>query len=169
MIGVGRTMRRGACAVKYIVRCCILLAVTIMSAEGIAMSIAGDASRSESEVELLVLERQFGQAVIEADLEALDRLVGDEWVIISPDGKVLPKAAFIAVLKSGALTHSAMELDETRVRVYGDVALVTGRAIATGAFQGQAFTTRERSTDVFVRQQGQWRCVLTQLTTIAEK
>lgn len=154
---------------RSIVGYCILLAATIMSVEGIAMSITGDASQSDAEVELLALERQFEQAVIKGDLEALERLVSDDWIIIGPEGKVIPKAAFVAVIKSGALTHSAMELDDTRVRVYGDAAVVTGRAITTGAFQGQGFTTRERSTDVFVRQQGQWRCVLTQLTAIAEK
>jgi hypothetical protein len=37
----------------------------------------------------------------------------------------------------------------------------------TGAYQGRPFTTLERSTDVFVRGAGQWRCVLTQLTSIA--
>jgi ketosteroid isomerase-like protein len=73
------------------------------------------------------------------------------------------------VVKSGALTHSVMEMDETRVRVYGDSAVVTARAVTTGTYQGQPFTTRERSTDVFVRQQGQWKYVLTQLTTIADK
>lgn len=130
---------------------------------------AGEQSQSDSGSDLLTLERQFAKAVVNADLAMLDRLVSDDWVIIGPEGRVIPKAAFLAALNSGALTHSAMELDETRVRVYGDAAVVSGRAIATGTFQGQAFTTRERSTDVFVRQRDQWRCVLTQLTTIVEK
>ena len=38
-----------------------------------------------------------------------------------------------------------------------------------GAYQGQGFTTTERSTDVFMRVQGTWKCVLTQLTSIAAK
>jgi ketosteroid isomerase-like protein len=133
------------------------------------MAIPEDARPSEPELELLALQEQFGQAVVRADVGALSRLTSDDWITISPEGKVIPKSAFITVLKSGALTHSAMELDETRVRVYGDTAVVTGRALTIGAFQGQAFTTRERSTDIFVRLQGKWRCVLTQLTTIAEK
>jgi len=155
--------------VRSIVGCCVLLSTAILNPEGTTMSMAEDASEPEAEMELLALERQFGQAVIKGDVEALERLVSDDWIIIGPEGKVIPKAGFLAVLESGALTHSVMELDETRVRVYGGTALVTGRATATGAFQGQAFTTRERSTDVFVRQQGRWRCVLTQLTTIAER
>jgi ketosteroid isomerase-like protein len=136
---------------------------------GETMAMASDANGSDPMTELTQLEKQFGQALIKSDTDALDRLVSDDWIVIGPDGKVIPKAAFVAVLKSGALTHSAMELDQIRVRVYGDSAVLTGRATAVGAFQGQAFTTTERSTDVFVREHGQWRCVLTQLTTMAEK
>jgi ketosteroid isomerase-like protein len=62
-----------------------------------------------------------------------------------------------------------MVSDETRVRVHGDTAIVTARVVATGAYQGRTFTTRERSTDVFAREQGLWKCVLTQLTTIPTK
>lgn len=119
--------------------------------------------------ELMALEKRFAEAVLKGDTQALDRLVSDDWVVYGPDGKAISKAAFLGVIKSGALTHSAMDFDEARVRVNGDTAIVTGRATTTGAYQGQAFTTRERATDVFVRQNGQWKCVQTQLTTIAEK
>lgn len=117
--------------------------------------------------DLIALEKQFAQAIIKADVDALDEVVSEDWIIIGPEGAVVGKAGFLAVVRSGALTHSSMESDEARVRVYGDTAIVTARVAAAGAYQGQAFTTRERSTDVFVRQHGHWRCVLTQLTTIA--
>ncbi len=123
----------------------------------------------ETNAELMALEKRFAEAVIQENADALDKLVSDDWVVYGPDGKAVSKAAFLGVIKSGALTHSAMDFDEARVRVNGDTAIVTGRATTTGAYQGQAFTTRERSTDVFVRQNGQWRCVQTQLTTIPEK
>ena len=119
--------------------------------------------------ELMALEKRFAEVILKGDADALARLVSDDWVVYGPDGKAIPKAAFLGVIKSGALTHSAMDFDEARVRVNGDTAIVTGRATTTGAYQGQAFTTRERSTDIFVRQNGQWKCVQTQLTTIAEK
>ena len=64
---------------------------------------------------------------------------------------------------------SDMEFDDMKVRVYGDSAVVTARATSKGKFNGQAFTELERSSDVFVRQKGQWKCVLTQLTRMAKK
>lgn len=117
--------------------------------------------------DLITLEKQFAQAIVKADVDALDKLVSDDWIIIGPEGKVINKTGFLDVIRSGALAHSSMESDETRVRVYGDTAIVTARVVTSGAYRGQAFATQERSSDVFVRQQGHWKCVLTQLTTIA--
>jgi ketosteroid isomerase-like protein len=119
--------------------------------------------------DLLALEKEFAEALVKGDADALDGLVSEDWIIIGPEGKVISRTAFLDVVKSGSLTHSTMDFDETRVRLYGDTAIITARAVTTGAYQGQSFSTRERSTDVFVRQQGQWKCVLTQLTAIAEQ
>jgi ketosteroid isomerase-like protein len=117
--------------------------------------------------DLITLEKQFAQAIVKADVDALHNIVSDDWIIIGPEGKLTNKSEFLGVVRSGALVHSSMESDETRVRVYGDTATVTARVVTAGAYQGQAFMTRERSSDVFVRQHGHWKCVLTQLTTIA--
>ena len=113
--------------------------------------------------DLITLEKQFAQAIVKADGDALDNILSDDWIIIGPEGRVINKAGFLDVVRSSTLAHSIMESDETRVRVYGDTAIVTARVVTAGAYRGQAFTTRERSSDVFVRQQGHWKCVLTQL------
>jgi ketosteroid isomerase-like protein len=38
-----------------------------------------------------------------------------------------------------------------------------------GKFSGQDFTTQERATDVFVKQNGRWKCVLSHLTRFTKK
>jgi ketosteroid isomerase-like protein len=116
---------------------------------------------------LIALEERFAAALIGSDVVALDRLASDDWTIIAADGRILTKAAFLDAIRSGALTHSSMTSDDITVRSFGETALVTARVATTGAYQGKPFTTLERSTDIFARQAGQWRCVLTQLTTIA--
>jgi ketosteroid isomerase-like protein len=117
--------------------------------------------------QLLQLEKDFQKAIVENNAEAIERFVADDWIIVDPDGKIVEKDKFLAVVKSGALTHHTMRLDEPRARIYGETAVVTGRATSAGKFMEAEFTTLERSTDVFVRIDGQWRCVVTQLTRIA--
>jgi ketosteroid isomerase-like protein len=121
------------------------------------------------EEEVLKAENGFADAIAKNDPEAIERFVTDDWIIISSDGGIIDKERFLGVIKSGALTHETIESDDMRVRVYGDGAVVSALTRSKGKFMEQEFTTHERSTDVFVRRDGHWRCVLTQLTGITKQ
>ncbi|HEY2680197.1 MAG TPA: nuclear transport factor 2 family protein [Candidatus Udaeobacter sp.] len=121
------------------------------------------------EEELLKLEEEFAEAIVSNDLEGIGRLVADDWIIIGPDGEIVDRVRFFEVIKSGALTHDTMESEDFRVRVYGDSAVVTGITRTKGKFMGQEFSTQERATDVFVKRDGRWQCVLTHLTRLPQK
>jgi ketosteroid isomerase-like protein len=121
------------------------------------------------EEELLKLEKTFAEAIVKNDLEGISRLVSDDWIIIDPNGEIVDRARFFEVIKSGALTHDTMESEDFRVHVYGDSAVVTAITSAKGRFLGQEFSTRERATDVFVKREGRWQCVLTHLTRVGNK
>jgi ketosteroid isomerase-like protein len=119
--------------------------------------------------ELLELEKAFAQAIVSNDLEGIGRLVTDDWIIIDPNGEIVDRTRFFEVIKSGALTHETMESEDLRVRVYGESAVVTAVARTKGTFMGQDFSTQERATDVFVKRDGRWQCVLTHLTRFPKK
>jgi ketosteroid isomerase-like protein len=119
---------------------------------------------SHLEEELLKIENEFAEAIVRNDLEGIGRLVADDWIIIEPDGGIVDRARFFEVIKSGALTHEMMESEDLRVRVYGDSAVVTAITRTKGKFMRQEFSTQERATDVFVKRDGRWLCVLTHLT-----
>ena len=124
---------------------------------------------SEAEEELLKIEKAFADAIVKNDPEGIERLVAGDWIIIDPNGETVDRARFLEVIKSGALTHDMMESEDFRVRVYADAAVVTAITSTKGKFMGQEFSTRERATDVFVRRDGRWQCVLTHLTRFAKK
>ena len=120
----------------------------------------------KTEGELIELAHDWDRAMVENDAEAIGRYLADEWTIIGPDGSVGDKATFLGLVESGALTHSVMESDDVKVRVYGDTAVVTALGVSGGTYRGQRFRELERSTCVFVWQGGQWRCVLTHLSRL---
>ena len=116
--------------------------------------------------ELTRLENGWAEAMVRNDADAIGRYMAEDWTIIGPDGSVSDKATFLGLVESGALTHDVMEAHDVVVRVYGDAAVVTARGVSGGSYRGQAFRVVERVSDVFVRQGGAWRCVLTHLTRI---
>ena len=126
-------------------------------------------NKSEAEEELLKVEKEFAETIVNNDLEGLGRVVADDWIIIDPNGEIVDRARFFEIIKSGSLTHEIMESDDLRVRIYGDSAVVTAVTRTKGKFMGQEFSTQERATDVFVKRDGRWRCVITHLTRFPKK
>ena len=116
--------------------------------------------------DVLTAVASWSRAVVANDPRAVGEFVADDWTLIAADGVVMTRASFMGVMASGELVHDRMTLDSPVVRLYGDIAIVSGVATSTGAYRGERFATHERSTDVFIWRNGRWRCVLTQLTAI---
>lgn len=123
---------------------------------------------SKVEEELKVLARDWDRAVVGNNAEEIGRYMAEDWVIVGSDGKVIDRATFLALVESGALTHDVMTSEEMDVRVYGDAAVTMARGVSGGKWQGQAFREVERVSCVFVKQEAQWRCVLTHLSRLAQ-
>jgi ketosteroid isomerase-like protein len=124
---------------------------------------------NDAQEELLKVERGFAAAVLSNDVDAIGKFLSDDWAIVDADGGVIDKAHFLSVIKSGTLVHEEMELDDLTVRAHGDSALVTTIASTRGKFAGHEFTTQERATDFFVKRNGRWQCVFSQLTRFNKK
>lgn len=118
------------------------------------------------EQEILRVAHDWDRAMVSNDAEAIGSFMADDWTIIGPDGTIGGKATFLALVKSGALTHDVMTTEEAKVRFYGNTAVVTARGVSGGQYQGQPFREVERSSCVFVREAAGWRCVLTHLSRI---
>jgi ketosteroid isomerase-like protein len=148
----------------------ILLVVSgRLPAEERAIPGNGSDRNDQARQEINKLEKELSQAFVANDADALGRHLSDDWTIITPQGNVLGRSAFLRLIKSGDLTHESMDFAETKVRVFLPTAIVTFRATSAGRFKGQPFTESERTTDIFVKQGPDWKCVQTQLTAITKK
>ncbi|MFF8981882.1 nuclear transport factor 2 family protein [Streptomyces globisporus] len=116
---------------------------------------------------LTALVDDWAAAIVANDADRIGSFMADEWVIVSGSG-IADREEFLGYVRSGALTHSAMEaVTPPRVRVYGDTATATARITNTAHYGGQRFDADEWTTDVFVRRDGHWRCVLSHITPAA--
>jgi ketosteroid isomerase-like protein len=122
--------------------------------------------RDRTEEELIALSNDWDLAMVQNDAYAIGRYMADDWTIVGPDGSMSDKATFLGLVKSGALTHDVMESEDFRIRNYGSTAVVLARVVSGGRYNGQAFREVEQSSNVFVKQQGQWKCVLTHLSRL---
>ena len=93
---------------------------------------------STVEDEVAGVARAWDRAMITNDADAIGQYMADDWTIVGPDGSVGDRAGFLALVRSGDLTHDVMESRDLLVRPYGDTAVVTGRGISGGRYRGRA-------------------------------
>lgn len=63
-----------------------------------AGSFLGQERSTGMQEEILRMEKEFGQAVIKNDADAVGQFLTDDWIIIDPDGGVIDKARFLGVI-----------------------------------------------------------------------
>ncbi len=124
------------------------------------------ATNDEVELEIRQVEDKRREALLRSDTTALDQIFADDYIVTNQFGQVQTKAQMMSALKSGALKFESVVEDEVSVRVYGDAALVTGRA--TSKHEGRD-TTQVRFTRVYVKRQGRWQAVAYQVTRIGQQ
>lgn len=115
----------------------------------------------EADPEIVSLEEELRRAQLDADVGALDRLIGDELLFTGPDGRLGTKAEDLAAHASGAVRFRAHEPEELRVRAVGDAVRVAAlRARLTVEVAGSPVSGTYRYTRVWAREgSGSWRVV----------
>ena len=132
------------------------------------MGLERNKKMTEQEREIYETSEAWSAAIVANDEEAIGRFMADDWVMVSERG-VSTKERFLSFVASGALTHDSMDLaDLSRIRIYGDMAVLVGRVTNVAHFGGQEFNANEWTSDVFRRTDSGWKCVLTHITPVNE-
>jgi len=122
----------------------------------------------EDEVRHIVaLENAWNQAEMKGDSSALDLLLGDGFVFTDSDGTIKDKAQWLNAVKHEVNRYELLGNSDQKVHVYGDAAVVTGEYRERTHAKGKMLVRRGRYTDTWIKQGGQWKCVATQATVVA--
>jgi ketosteroid isomerase-like protein len=117
------------------------------------------ARTDDVEATLRQLENAWNTAHVRGDTTELDRLFGDDLVVMVPGMRVMTKADALAMLGRGRMKFDRYETSETAVRVYGDAAIVTGRLRRTRTIAGGSSDDDWRFTKVYIRRAARWQVV----------
>lgn len=127
--------------------------------------VSGSAQATGVEQEIIRLERERLDAYARADRAAFDRIVADDFTMTHSDGSVFDKTQERGVLRPSTASRPlpTLIIEDVRVRVYGDAAVITGRLVEQGERVGRVNLS---FTNTYVRRQGRWQIVAGQLTRL---
>jgi ketosteroid isomerase-like protein len=104
-------------------------------------------------------ERALVAAIRAGDLAAYDRLVADDYVVITATGDDQSKADVMASYRKGDLKFPDLEIHDVRVHVFGDAALVAARTSGLRREGERDVPNLVRYVRVFSRRDGEWKAV----------
>lgn len=143
------------------------IALTLL---GMLVSVPASAQKSKADEQAVLKASQMlrDASLLKKDRATMERFYADDYVYTHSNGTVNDKAREIAEYMSSGMKWSTQKSDDLRVRVYHDMAIVTGLSTLTGSAAGYVSGPR-RFTEIWVKRNGRWQTVGGQSTLVPVK
>lgn len=112
------------------------------------------------------IEQRFNAALMKRDAAEFDLLLANDLVHISFEGQSAGKAEYMAFFKQGSWEYKKYEPSNVKVKLLGNVAVVTGRVDRAIVVNNRETTGAFAFTHVWSRIDDRWQLTSSQLTTI---
>ena len=112
-----------------------------------------------SEKEILGLEDQRFGAMIARDLAALDKLTHDQLLYTHSSGVTDTKASWLESIKAGKAKYKSVSCSDRKVRFFGEIALVNGKAALEVDINGQPKSLKLFFLNAWARTPQGWKFV----------
>ena len=134
-----------------------------------SLSMAPAAQSPDTNAVIAALTKQadaWDKAIVRKDRAAVVANMADDFRSIDGAGTVETKPVFVDGLMDPKLTIDPYTVEDFDVRLFGDVALLSGRTKMTGRFDGKPFTSHYRYIDIYAKRNGRWQIVSVQITRL---
>ncbi len=123
---------------------------------------ATSGSLSDDQQVVAALDTQYQAAVKQNDAATMDRILADDFILVTGRGKIYSKTDLLRDARTGLDQYEHQEDRDQTVRVWGDTAIVTAKLWEKGSENGKAFDYTVWFSDTYVRTPSGWRYVFGQ-------
>ena len=126
-----------------------VLLMLLASSPAFAMKFASQHQKHDYKREVELLEEQWRVAQLTGDVATMDRLLSDDFVGISMTGQVNTKTQQLSRIRNHSFVITRIDLGDMKIKLVGEVAIVTVRAAIEGTSQGVPMNGLFRYTRVY--------------------
>ncbi len=120
--------------------------------------------------EISALEQQWCQAQLSEDIPEMDHLLADDFLGITAGGQVVTKTQQLDRMRSRQLDITKLDTTETKIKISGNLAVVTSLVKLDGTSNGAPLHGFFRSTRVYQRVPGdRWKITNFEATRIPDR
>lgn len=113
------------------------------------------------------LDQTQRQALVAGDAEAVDNLLAPDFELVDPSGEHQTRGQYLESVSSGGLEYQTFDaVTPVRVRVAGDVAVVTYESRLAVSAGAEHLEHKAWHTHVYEKRLGRWQQVWAQATAV---
>ena len=131
-------------------------------------ALAGPARSEDAAADVLKRDDARIAAQLKADAAGLEDTLADGATYTHSSSVVDTRKDFIEGIRTGRLKYKSYDRKEAAVALYGDTAVVTGKAFVVVVREGADVPIRLQFTNVWVKRAGKWRMVAWHSTRLPE-
>lgn len=114
------------------------------------------------------LNARFIRNYITGDVKSHDGIIHEDFVCIQNSGEIMQREEY---LKDWATSHrssgfTSFGYENEFIRIFGKMALVRSKSVWEKNVEGKIMRGSSIYTDMYVKEDGRWRCVQAQITPI---
>jgi ketosteroid isomerase-like protein len=124
--------------------------------------------KSDEQV-LVKIQHDWADARLKRDSAFPKQIEADDFTVVWFDGKIVSKEEDVETYESNDAVFTEFKIDDLKVRVYGDMAIVVGQGSIKAHTKTQDLSGKYVWTDTFVKMSGEWKAVASQVTPVLGK
>lgn len=133
------------------------------------LALAQNVSRAQGdETKIIALENLWNQMQLNHDAEAMGKLLDEDFVFTDYDGAVMSKEQFLESIRDKSYQLTVEASENMKLHRHGDTVVVVGATHEKGTYKGKPYQHQGRFTDTWIKKNGQWLCIASQLSLISK-
>jgi len=118
------------------------------------------------ETKIIALENLWNQMQLNHDADAMGKLLDEDFVFTDYDGAVMSKEQFLETIRDKSYQLTVEASENMKLHRHGDTVVVIGATHEKGTYKGKPYQHQGRFTDTWMKKNGQWLCIASQLSLI---
>lgn len=148
----------------------VLLLLALVASGPVAFASHHGENKHDYKHEIEKLEETWRTAQVAGDISTLDRLMSEDYVGISMSGHVNTKSQQLSRVRDRSFVITRIDLGETKIKLLGQVAIVTVKASVEGTSDGVSMNGKYRYTRVYQHiPSGGWKVTNFEATRIPNR
>jgi hypothetical protein len=150
----------------------IIIAIILLTSLAMFTSFVGRSNQTSTQedlAELKIINARFIHNFVTNDVPSHDKILHPQFICITSKGKWVGRAQYLTDWKTGFDPEVFLYWDyrDEKITVIGNTGLVRSVNKYIILKDGKETTAMSQYTDTYVKENGTWRCIQAQLTTVA--